>query len=187
MEQPLNHRPIPNAQVPKNRLYGTRRTEKALMPIRPFLAGQAFGPEVIREMSLALESACETLQLRLTDDANTRFVASKIIELAQRGVRDAPTLTAMTLKELNITDSINRISPAFVKGRGGGHPVESSHCLHRSAIRRASSRVSSLAADRRPAHPQNRHRRALVRRGRARRSRRLFLRLTKAAGSGVVA
>jgi hypothetical protein len=69
------------------------------LPIRPFLAGQPFGPEVIREMSLALESACETLQLRLTDDANTRLVALKIIELAQRGVRDAPTLSAMTLKE----------------------------------------------------------------------------------------
>jgi hypothetical protein len=54
---------------------------------------------VIREMSLALESVCETLKLRLTDDANTRLVASKIIELAQRGVRDAPTLSAMTLKE----------------------------------------------------------------------------------------
>ncbi len=30
---------------------------------------------------------------------NMRLIASKIIELAQRGVRDAPTLTAMTLKE----------------------------------------------------------------------------------------
>ena len=69
------------------------------MPIRPYLAGQAFEPESIREMSLALENVCETLALRLADDANTRLVASKIIELAQRGVRDAPTLTAMTLKE----------------------------------------------------------------------------------------
>ena len=69
------------------------------MPIRPYLAGQAFEPESIREMSLALENVCETLALRLADDANTRLVASKIIELAQRGVRDAPTLIAMTLKE----------------------------------------------------------------------------------------
>jgi hypothetical protein len=50
-------------------------------------------------MSLALESVCDTLKLRLTDDPNTRLVASKIIELAQRGVRDAPTLSARTLKE----------------------------------------------------------------------------------------
>jgi len=69
------------------------------MPITPFLVGQAFEPEVIRQMSRALETVCETLRLRLTDDPNTRLVASKIIELAQRGVRDAPTLSAMTLKE----------------------------------------------------------------------------------------
>jgi len=69
------------------------------MPIRPFLAGQAFEPEVIREMSLALETVCAKLALTLTDDPATRLVASKIIELAQRGVRDAPTLSTMTLKE----------------------------------------------------------------------------------------
>jgi hypothetical protein len=69
------------------------------MPIRPYLAGQAFEPESIREMSLALENVCEKLELRLTDDLATRLVASTIIELTQRGVRDAPTLTAMTLKE----------------------------------------------------------------------------------------
>ena len=69
------------------------------MPITPYLAAQAFEPEVIREMSLALETVCDTLRLRLTDDPNTRLVASKIIELAQRGVRDAPTLSAMALKE----------------------------------------------------------------------------------------
>jgi hypothetical protein len=69
------------------------------MPITPYLAGQAFDPEAIREMSLALETVCYTLGLKLTDDSNTRLVASKIIELAQRGVRDGPTLGAMTLKE----------------------------------------------------------------------------------------
>ena len=69
------------------------------MAITPYLAGQAFEPDVIRQMSLALESVCDALKLRLTDDPNTRLVASKIIEMAQRGVRDAPTLSAMTLKE----------------------------------------------------------------------------------------
>ena len=69
------------------------------MPILPYLAGQAFEPESIRAMSLALENVCEKLELKLTDDPTTRLVASKIIELAQRGVRDATTLTAMTLKE----------------------------------------------------------------------------------------
>jgi hypothetical protein len=71
------------------------------MPIRPFLAGQAFEPDVIREMSLALETVCAKLALKLTDDPATRLVASKVIELAQRGVRDATTLSTMTLKELS--------------------------------------------------------------------------------------
>jgi len=36
----------------------------------------------------------------LTEEPATRVVALKIIELAQRVVHDAPTLTEMTLKEL---------------------------------------------------------------------------------------
>jgi len=69
------------------------------MPIRPFLAGQAFEPDLIRSMSSALENVCDTLALKMLDDAATRLVAEKIIELAQRGIRDAATLTKMTLRE----------------------------------------------------------------------------------------
>jgi hypothetical protein len=50
-------------------------------------------------MSLALETVCGKLNLALTDDSAARLVASKTVQLAQRGVRDAPTLSAMTLKE----------------------------------------------------------------------------------------
>lgn len=70
------------------------------MPIRPFLAGQAFEPEIIRQMSLALEIVCEKVGMNLTDEPRTRVAAQKIIELAQRGVRDAPTLAEMAIKEL---------------------------------------------------------------------------------------
>ena len=38
--------------------------------------------------------------MELTEGPATRVVALKIIELAQRGVHNAPTLTEMTLKEL---------------------------------------------------------------------------------------
>jgi len=51
-------------------------------------------------MSLALETVCAKFGMKLTEDPATRVVALKIIELAQSGVRDAPTLTEMTLKEL---------------------------------------------------------------------------------------
>lgn len=69
------------------------------MPIRPFLANQPFNPEMIDEMSRALEAVCDALSLRLVDDAATRLVAQKIIELVQRGVRGADLLRQMTLKE----------------------------------------------------------------------------------------
>ncbi|MFZ3352201.1 MAG: hypothetical protein WA268_15170 [Xanthobacteraceae bacterium] len=69
------------------------------MPIRPFLAGQPFDPEVIAVMSAALESVCKALGLHIVDDPATRLVAQKIIELAQRGMRDAPILSAAVLSE----------------------------------------------------------------------------------------
>jgi hypothetical protein len=71
---------------------------KSTTPISPFLAGQPFEPEVMRGMSLALETVCDTLGVRLTDDRITRLVASKIIELVQCRARDGATLSAMTLK-----------------------------------------------------------------------------------------
>jgi len=68
--------------------------------MRGFLSGQAFEPEVVRQMSLALETVCAKFGMKLTEDPATRVVALKIIELAERGVRDEPTLTEMTLEEL---------------------------------------------------------------------------------------
>lgn len=69
------------------------------MPIRPFLAGQPFDPEIIEAMSGALETVCQALGLNIVDDPATRLVAQKIIELAQRGMRDAATLSAAVLQE----------------------------------------------------------------------------------------
>jgi hypothetical protein len=69
------------------------------MPIRPFLAGQPFDPEIITTMSAALEQVCKALGLKLVDDSATRLIAEKIIELVQRGVRDSAALTEITLKE----------------------------------------------------------------------------------------
>jgi hypothetical protein len=71
------------------------------MPVRPYLAGEAFEPDAIREMSLALEAVCGKLNLALIDDPATRLVAARIIELAQCGVKGAATLSEMTLKEFN--------------------------------------------------------------------------------------
>ena len=71
------------------------------MPIRPFLAGQAFEPDLIQQMSAAFVRACGALQLELTDDPATRLVAKTVIELAKRGLRDADSLLQMTLREFD--------------------------------------------------------------------------------------
>ena len=81
------------------------------MSIRPFLSGQAFDPETIDKMSEALQSVCDTLSLKMVDDAATRLVARKIIELARRGVRDATALRAMALKEFKYECSGARSPP----------------------------------------------------------------------------
>jgi hypothetical protein len=72
------------------------------LPIRRFLAGQAFQPELIQEMSAAFVRACETLRLELVDDPATRLVAKTIIELAERGIKDAETLFEMTRREFEM-------------------------------------------------------------------------------------
>ena len=83
----------------------------ARMPITPFLAHQAFEPETIETMSAALAAfvaACEALHLKVGDDPATRVVAEKVIELAQRGIRDPDALRTMTLKELDLSDESAR-------------------------------------------------------------------------------
>lgn len=83
------------------------------MPITPFLAYQAFEPEVVEIMSAAFVATCDALGLEIGDDDDpaTRFVAEKVIELAQRGIRDPDMLRKMMLKEFDLVES------ASVSGR----------------------------------------------------------------------
>ncbi|MGB7102461.1 MAG: hypothetical protein WBD95_27315 [Xanthobacteraceae bacterium] len=69
------------------------------MTIRPFLADKTFDPETIQEMSSALEGTCKVLGLTKGDDAATRLVAKKIIELAQRGFTGAETLQTTAVRQ----------------------------------------------------------------------------------------
>jgi hypothetical protein len=74
------------------------------MAITPFLAGQAFDPEAIEKMSAAFVATCDALHLKIGDDPATRFVAEKVIQFAQRGIRDPDMLRKLTLKEFNLSD-----------------------------------------------------------------------------------
>ena len=69
------------------------------MPIRRFLDGQAFEPEMISTMSEVLERVCAKLDLTMKDDPATRLVAAKIIEFAQRGIKDPVRMGALVLEE----------------------------------------------------------------------------------------
>jgi hypothetical protein len=55
-------------------------------------------------------AACDALHLKVGDDPATRFVAEKVIELAQRGVRDPDTLREMALKEFGLSDESASVS-----------------------------------------------------------------------------
>ena len=70
-----------------------------VVPITPFLKGQAFDPETIEAMGKAFVTTCEPLGLSDRDDAITRLVAEKIIELAQRGLRNPTALHLAAIKE----------------------------------------------------------------------------------------
>ncbi len=74
------------------------------MPITPFLAYQAFEPEDIKIMSAAFVAASHALRLKIGDDPATRLVAEKVIELAQRGIRDPNMLRRLTLAAFDISD-----------------------------------------------------------------------------------
>lgn len=78
------------------------RLARSAMPITPFLAGQAFDPEIVHAMSVAFDEVCRSLHLRNRSDPTSEIVAKKIIELAQRGIRHEDALAARALRELDM-------------------------------------------------------------------------------------
>ena len=69
------------------------------MPIAPFLAGQPFDPEAVRAMSTAFDRVCKSLGLRAAADPAAEVIAKKIIELAQRGLKNPTALHLAAIKE----------------------------------------------------------------------------------------
>ncbi len=65
------------------------------MPVTPFLKGQAFDPELVEAMGAAFVSTCDALGFADRTDPITALVAEKIIELAQRGLRNATAMQLM--------------------------------------------------------------------------------------------
>jgi hypothetical protein len=74
----------------------TRTTSE---PIIPFLRAQAFDPETVETMGKALVATCESLGLSDHNVAMTKLVAEKIIELAQRGIKQPTALHLAAMKD----------------------------------------------------------------------------------------
>jgi len=72
------------------------------MAIYRLLQNSALGPEEIAILTDAYERTLRKLRLVDRNDPITQLIASKIIELGQRGVRDANKLTELAIKELGV-------------------------------------------------------------------------------------
>lgn len=70
------------------------------MPRHKLRDGQVFDPEAIDDMSMALVRVCNALGLQVVDDAATRRIAARIIELARNGERDPERLKKAALPSL---------------------------------------------------------------------------------------
>jgi len=70
------------------------------VPITPFLRGQAFDPVLVNAMGAALSKTCDALGL--TERTEITLVAEKIIELAERGLRNPTAIHRMAWPNLNL-------------------------------------------------------------------------------------
>jgi hypothetical protein len=76
---------------------------KPKMAIYRLLQNSPLGPEEISILTDAYERTLHALCLVDRNDPITDLIARKIIELAQRGVREAKQLSALAIKELGVS------------------------------------------------------------------------------------
>ena len=74
------------------------------MPIRTHLAEQcAFEPEAINAMSTAFDQACAALKIFDGDERGREVIATRIVDLARRGVVDAKALGNRVITEARVS------------------------------------------------------------------------------------
>ena len=73
--------------------------------IIPSSQDDAFDPDALRAMSIALEEVCRTLQVD-GDQREREVIAVRIVELARRGERDHQRLSDRVLREAGTTTSV---------------------------------------------------------------------------------
>jgi hypothetical protein len=72
------------------------------MPIYRLLQNSPLGPDEITILTDAYERTLRKLSLVDRNDPVTELIARKVIELGQRGVREAKQLSELAIKELGV-------------------------------------------------------------------------------------
>ena len=72
------------------------------MSVHQLFRKTAYSPEEIAVLVAAYEATLKKLRLVDRDDPLTQMIAKKIIELAERGVREPEQLIAMTMNEMGL-------------------------------------------------------------------------------------
>jgi hypothetical protein len=74
----------------------------SIMPLRPYLDGRFFDPEVVQVMSIAFENMCRQLGLSGANDPLTKIVARNVIEACDNDCRDPALLTVKLMKQFGL-------------------------------------------------------------------------------------
>jgi hypothetical protein len=72
------------------------------MSVHQLFRKTAFSPEEIAVLVVAYESTLKKLRLVDRNDPLTQMIAKKVIELAERGIRDPEQLIATTMSEMGL-------------------------------------------------------------------------------------
>jgi hypothetical protein len=77
--------------------------EGHVVPIRRYLAGAVFDPEIVSVMGAAFEDVRDALEVSGRSDVTEEMIAERIIQLARRGETDPTVLGANVLSELGLS------------------------------------------------------------------------------------
>ena len=69
------------------------------MPIKKYIPGATFGPEIIKDMTTAFERIRTILKLEDPDDPLVEIVAKKVISLASQGTFDPKEIERLVIAD----------------------------------------------------------------------------------------
>jgi hypothetical protein len=82
--------------------------EAPMSNLVPFLNNSAvFNPDAVRTMSIVFDDVCMALKLSATETKAREAIATKIIDLAQRGERRPIVLRYKVLRSVGVTEALN--------------------------------------------------------------------------------